>query len=138
MKEIYAGKLPDDVDQYLSWAMKNDQARSLVWTKVDGFAGGWRMAQPGRNVSYGSSATGSAISEWQAVHTQGITGEATAWEGLSGWSEGAIQTALQAVSGILLACSIYNPLSLTNVAPSGGTSFSLPNLPGTTMYARRS
>ena len=153
MKEIYAGKLPDDVDEYLAWAIKNDQARSLVWTKVDGFAGGWRMAQPGRNVSYGSIASGSTTSEWQAIHTQGITGvnedtgkytglhiagEATAWEGLSGWSEGAIQTALQAVSGILLACNVYNPLSLTKVAPTGGTSFSLPNLPGETMYIHKS
>ena len=149
MKEIYGALLPDDVDNYLSWAMGNQQAKSLVWTKVDGFSGGWRMSQPGRNTSYGDKRTGTTISEWQAIHTQGVlginedtgeytglhfAGEATAWEGLSGWSEGAIQTALQAVSGILLAYNVYDPYAQPFNIPTDSKCFSLPNLPGTNMY----
>ncbi len=129
-------------DQYLEWALAHNQAVYIVWEKVDGFNGAWRMAQPGRGTSYGSPGSES-YSEFRTMQTFGMTsynyetenytglffaGEAGASPGLSGWVEGSIQTALQSVGGIL---KYLNDSSPAIFKPSTqGVSFALHARPG--------
>lgn len=115
MKEIY--NFSFDPDPYLEWAIANKQYAVVVWEKIDGFNGAWRMAQPGRGTSIGPNEPAyQHYSEFKAAQSYGMTsynpeteeytglfiaGEATASPGLSGWVEGSLQTGLQAVAGIV-------------------------------------
>ena len=140
MTDIYG--FGSTYDQYLEWALANNQAVYIVWEKVDGFNGAWRMAQPGRGTSYGPL-NREDYSEFRTMQTYGMTsynyetsnytglffaGEASASPGLSGWVEGSIQTALQSVGGIL---KYLNDASPTIHEPSTqGVSFALHAHPG--------
>ncbi len=133
-------------DDYLEWALANNQSSFIVWEKVDGFNAAWRMAQPGRATAYGNpwGRDYARYSELQTAQTFGMTsynpeiakytglfiaGEATASPGLSGWVEGSIQTGLQAVAGIIKYLNEDSPTPLlTNT--SSNVSFALQALPG--------
>ncbi len=146
MTDVYG--FGNEYDQYLEWALANNQAAYIVWEKVDGFNAAWRMAQPGRGTDYGDVNSGVALySEFRATQTFGMTsynpetsaytglfiaGEAAASPGLSGWVEGSIQTALQSVGGILKYIHDDSP---TQHHPSTrGVSFALQAHPGDTPY----
>jgi hypothetical protein len=64
-------------------------------------------------------------------------GEAIAWLGLSGWIEGAIQTALTATIGVVSYLNEVDPSRLPARNDINGKSFSVPMLPGTIQFARR-
>jgi hypothetical protein len=138
--------LPSDVDSYLDWAMSNNQYQAVVWTDVDGFAGGYRMAGLGLNQKIDAIGTiGGQAELWASCQTSlnrdtgqltGLfpAGEAIAWLGLSGWIEGAIQTGLVATIGVV---NYLNQLPAGANIPShnlNGKSFSLPLLPGDTQF----
>lgn len=146
MAEIY-GFSASDYGLYLNWALTNNQYAVIVWEKVDGFNAAWRMAQPGRGSEYGDPAGNpiERLSELQTVQTFGMTGfnpetgkytglflagEATASPGLSGWVEGSIQTALQAVAGIVRYLNIDSPQPVTPVVDYTDVSFALNAIPG--------
>lgn len=147
MKEIYSdpsnpNPLPSDVDDYLNWALDNDQYQAIVWTNEKGYSGGYRMAGLGLNQdieAIGSSGGQTAL--WDACQTSlnadsgaytGLfpAGEAIAWLGLSGWIEGAIHTGLASTMGVV---NYLNQLDSGIVPPNNSinaTSFCLPLLPG--------
>ena len=146
MTDIYG--FGSEYDQYLEWALANNQAAYIVWEKVDGFNAAWRMAQPGRGTDYGDPKSGVALySEFRTTQTFGMTsynpetnaytglfiaGEAAASPGLSGWVEGSIQTALQAVGGILKYLNDEKPTQ--NRPSTAGVSFALQAHPGDTLH----
>lgn len=156
MKEIYADPanvrypLPDDADAYMEWALSNNQAKAIVWSIEDGFAGGYRMADVGRNDRDNAAGQGNAGSEqyalWMACQTSRNAdtgrltgffpaGEAISWLGLSGWVEGAIQTALAATIGVVRYLNgVEDPLPERN--DINGKSFSVPMLPGDRRFTR--
>jgi hypothetical protein len=117
MKEIYSDpgnsqKLPDDVDEYLEWAIKNKQYRALTWTSVDGVNGGYRMSSPGLNQSLDRSLMPPQQALWEACTSSYnedtnsntglfLAGEAIAWLALSGWIEGSIHTGLASAIGTI-------------------------------------
>ena len=149
VKDIYRETCPD-IDSYdanITWALANDQAAMIVWEKIDGFDGAWRMAQPGRGTNYGNDDAGQPphFSEFETAQTFGmssfnpetdaytglfIAGEATASPGLSGWVEGSIQTGLQAVGGIVKY--LNHPATATQPMQKlpAGVSFALHSHPG--------
>lgn len=143
MTEIYG--FGDQYDPYLEWALANNQTAFIVWEKVDGFNAAWRMAQPGRGTDYGDPNSGVArYSEFRTTQTFGmssfnpetnaytglfIAGEASASPGLSGWVEGSIQTALQAVGGIVKFLNVAEPVQ-QRPTPRSGVSFALHAHPG--------
>ena len=144
MVDIYG--FGNQYDQHLEWALANNQAKYIVWEKVDGFNAAWRMAQPGRGTDYGDANSGVALySEFRTTQVFGMTsynpetsaytglfiaGEAAASPGLSGWVEGSIQTALQSVGGILKYLKDDSPAP--QHPSTGGVSFALQAHPGDT------
>lgn len=134
-------------DANIEWAIENGQSASIVWEKVDGFNAAWRMAQPGGQTDYGDPASSalSRYSEFETAQVFGMTsynpeieeytglfisGEATASPGLSGWVEGSIQTALQAVAGILKYLNEGTPTRLDPEDNITRTNFALQAHPG--------
>jgi hypothetical protein len=157
MKKIYQDSantnntLPNDVDSYLDWALDSKQYATIVWGNEDGFSGGYRMADPGENLMDSELYTLGKAGGQASLYLAGLTsynwdadvqrytgffpaGESVAWLGLSGWIEGAIQSALGAVIGTVIYIN-----KLGSKAPSpwtgSGKSFCLPMLPGSTQYS---
>jgi len=114
-EQICAGTsaLPGDIDEYRDWAITNRHYQAVVWSTVDGFVGRYRMSSPGLNQRVrGADLAGGQTELWAACESScnpdtglytGLfpAGEAVAWLGLSGWMEGAIQTALASTIGIV-------------------------------------
>ncbi|ADE40008.1 FAD-dependent oxidoreductase [Candidatus Puniceispirillum marinum] len=151
MKSIYG--FGTQYDNYLNWAIENEQTAFVVWEKIDGFNAAWRMAQPGRGTAYGDlkGKTYARLSELQTAQIFGMTsynpetsqytglfiaGEATASPGLSGWIEGSLQTGLQAVAGIVKYLNEANPSVLAPKKPVTGKNFALQAHPGITPVSR--
>lgn len=150
VKTIYADGGVTLDDNYVSWALSNKQYQVINWTNVDGFAGGYRMSDPGENLQ--DQPSGSTTREsnqgamwwscatgynYDTYHFTGfmLAGEAVAWLGLSGWVEGAMET------GLAAACAtVYMINNFSQYAPSAqvgptSCSFCLPMLPGEVQYA---
>ena len=149
LKRIYADndrKLVID-DNCLGAALARNDVATIVWSREDDFAGAFRMADPGRNLHNMSG--GNTFSEWDGLNqaiigrkTDGsstgglfVIGEAVAELGLSGWIEGAIQTALMSTDGFLQWLNTESPTFPTsNPISQNSNKFSLPYLPGNIQY----
>lgn len=154
MLEIYQHEhntshpLPDNVDDYLEWAIANNQYTAISWVEVDGANGAFRMPDVDINMEpKGTTRVGGQQALWDACETSFnhdtgemtglfIGGEAVAWLGLSGWIEGALQTGLAATIGAVNYINTKYPtpgqegpdITIPSTVELG--SFTLPVLPG--------
>lgn len=110
---------------------------------MDGFAGGYRMADPGRNAEspsgQGQQDLWDACTSSMNKDTQEYTGffpagEAIAWLGLSGWIEGAIRTGIGATVGTVAYLNANSGKTFPDKLTVNGKSFCCSMLPGDEGY----
>lgn len=134
LKAIYESEWTDEWDDYFTTAINDNAYRTISWSHERGFAGGYRMADLNRYPEqHAMSQSNKTPANSQAAVL--LAGEATAWLGLSGWVEGALQTGIDAACGVgswfkKSGKEFGNWDNMTKLEDIKGTDFTPPTDPG--------